>query len=58
MSISDAVSDSVLFTMQDVPHIPMAFVFGEEPAAGVVKRLFEQEVNTKLAIHMSWINQA
>lgn len=34
----------------------LALIFGEEPAAGVVKGLFEQEADTKLAIHMSWIN--
>ncbi|MGM0428641.1 MAG: type II toxin-antitoxin system VapC family toxin [Thermodesulfobacteriota bacterium] len=34
----------------------LALIFGEEPAAGVVKGLFEKEFNTKSAVYMSWIN--
>jgi len=34
----------------------LAFIFGEEPAAGMVKEILEQKETCKSSIYISWIN--
>jgi uncharacterized protein len=34
----------------------LALIFGEEPAASIVKGVFEQQDTVRSPIHMSWIN--